>query len=276
MKYIDMHVHTTASDGILTPRQLIDYGLQKGLSGMAITDHDTVNGIHEAVNYSKRYCEFSIIAGIELSTELLNEEVHILGYDINYNENELLDVLKLIQNQRVNRAIKIVEKLQDLKASITYKEILQISKEGVVGRPHIAKVLMEKGYVKTVEEAFENYLNKGCPAYVPRYKLTPFEAIDLIHRVKGLAVLAHPGLIKNKKILIDIIKRGIDGIEAYHPEHKEEDRKRFLSIAQEHNLIITGGSDFHSPPIDDDRHGDLGSEKVLKEYISRFIKGLER
>lgn len=276
MKYIDMHTHTTASDGILTPEKLIDYGLQKGLGGIAITDHDTVGGIQEAIDYRNRNCDFLIIAGIELSTELFNEEIHILGYDIDYHDIELLELLKLIQNERVNRAMNIVEKLQKLRISITYEEVAQLSKEGVIGRPHIAKILVEKGYVKNVEEAFISYLNKGCPAYVPRYKLTPFEAIDLIHKVKGLAVLAHPGLIGADRIITDIIKKGIDGIEVYHPEHKKENYNRFLALAKQHNLIITGGSDFHHPPISNNRHGDLGSEKVLKEYITKFIKGTVR
>ena len=276
MNYVDMHTHTTASDGTFTPRELIDYTLKKNLRGIAITDHDTVNGIDEALTYCNKSWGLLIIAGIELSTELLNEEVHILGYDINHKAKALLDVLSLIQNERVNRAMKIIKKLQNLGIAITYDEVLKISKEGVIGRPHIAKVLLKKGYVKTIEESFIRYLNKGCPAYVSRFKLTPCEAIELIKGVGGVAVLAHPGLIKNKSIVDVIIEKGIDGIEVYHSEHKKVDNERFLLIAKEHNLIVTAGSDFHSPPIDDNRHGDLGSEKISIESIQPFIKGIVR
>lgn len=271
MKYLDMHTHTTASDGILSPRELVNYAIEKGLSGLAITDHDTVGGLEEAINYANRYEEFLIIPGIELSTELFDEEVHILGYNIDYKAIELLNILKKIQNQRLNRGKRIIKKLQSLGISISYEELLNTFQEGVVGRPHIARIMVNKGYVKTVEEAFDKYLNKGCPAYVARYKLKPYEAIDLIRKVKGLAVLAHPGLIKRKGIINDIISYGIDGIEVYHPEHDEGVSKELLSMAQAQGMIITAGSDFHSPPITDSRHGDLGSEKMPIEYvISQF------
>ncbi|SES68983.1 hypothetical protein SAMN05660297_00256 [Natronincola peptidivorans] len=274
MKYIDMHTHTTASDGTLTPTQLIQYAIVKGLAGIAITDHDTIAGIKEAKVCCSQLSDFTIIPGVELSTEDSGEEVHILGYNINYKSKELLDTLMLIQNQRMNRVKKMVKKLQGLDIDITYNEILAMSKQGVIGRPHVARALVKKGYIEDLQEAFVKYLSKGCPAYVPRYKLTPFEAIDLIHKVGGIAVVAHPGLIKNHGILLNILRKGVDGIEVYHPEHKKQDNIKYLALANEYQLIVTAGSDFHSPPIEDKGHGDLGTEKMPLKDISKIFKVL--
>ncbi|AOY77254.1 PHP domain-containing protein [Clostridium formicaceticum] len=272
MRYIDMHTHTTASDGTYSPRQLIDYAITKGLSGIAITDHDTVEGIDEGMNYASKLGKFIVITGIELSTEYLGEEVHILGYDINHTSKDLLQALSFIQEQRRNRAVKIVDKLQKLGLLITYDEVLKIAREGAVGRPHIARVLLEKGYIESIQEAFHKYLSKGCPAYVPRYKITPFEAIDMIKKAEGFVTIAHPGLIKNEKILIDILEKKVDGIEVYHPEHGEKEHKKFSLIARQYHLKVTAGSDFHSPPKGETRHGDLGSEKISIEEVDKFIK----
>ncbi|SDK47853.1 PHP domain-containing protein [Natronincola ferrireducens] len=272
MRYIDMHTHTTASDGTFTPKEIIDYAIHKELAGIAITDHDTVDGVIQALDHAEGYKSFIVIAGIELSTEYLGEEIHILGYNIDYKYKKMLKKLTLIQNERVNRGMKIIQKLQHLDIMISYDEVLEISREGVMGRPHIAKVLVNKGYVKNIEMAFNKYLNKGCPAYVARYKLTPFEAIDLIKEANGFTTIAHPGLIKNETILKNILTKGVDGVEVYHPEHNSRDRNRFLSLAKKHNLFITGGSDFHSPPLQEGRHGDLGSEKISVEIVSKFLK----
>ncbi|AKL95413.1 protein TrpH [Clostridium aceticum] len=272
MRYIDMHTHTTASDGVYTPSQLIDYAITKGLSGIAITDHDTVEGINEGISYANKLENFILLGGIELSTEYLGEEVHILGYGINHKSEELLQTLSFIQEQRKSRAAKIVGKLQALSLSITYEEVLSIAKEGAVGRPHVARILVEKGYTENIQETFQRYLNKGCPAYVARYKITPFEAIEIIRKVQGFVVIAHPGLIKNEKILKDILEKKVDGIEVYHPEHGKKEHERFLSVAKQYNLCITAGSDFHSPPKGEGRHGDLGSEKISIDKIDKFIK----
>lgn len=271
MKYIDMHTHTTASDGVYTPCQLVKYGILKGLHGIAITDHDTVEGIDKAVNYLINRDDFIVIPGIELSTEYMEEEVHILGYAINYKCNELLHTLSFLQKQRENRIVKIIEKLQNLGIEITYNEILNMFGNAVLGRPHIAKALIKKGYVDNIQEAFNKYLNKGCVAYVSRYKITPFEAIDLIKKARGFTTIAHPKLINSDKVLMDILEKGVDGIEVYHPEHKKEDQEKFLNMAKECNLIVTAGSDFHSPPTTKGFHGDLGDEKISIEKVYKFI-----
>ncbi len=271
MRYIDMHTHTTMSDGLLTPSELIDYAVEKKLSGIAITDHDTVDGIEEAMIYSGQIDNFIVLAGIELSTELLGEEVHILGYGIDYKDKELLKLLEEIQSHRKKRIKEIVVKLQSLGLAITHEQVIECAGPGTIGRPHLAKTLLANNYVETIEEAFNKYLAKGAPAYVPRYKLHPKEAIRLIKNVRGLSVLAHPGLIKSQKIIRKVLEMNIDGIEVHHPDHTWEERCRFEDIARENRLFITAGSDFHGPKVGAERHGDLASEKISEDYIKSLL-----
>lgn len=276
MNYIDMHTHTTASDGTYTPIQLVDYAIKKGLNAIAITDHDTIDGIEEAMVYCRKIPNFFVLPGIELSTEYLDEEVHILGYNINYKFKELLNLLNTIQKQRIDRVNQIIHKLNALDISITYEEVIKIAGGGTIGRPHIARILVEKKYVDTIEGAFQKFLNKGAPAYAPRYKLSPCEAIDIIKKTGGHVSIAHPGLIQNKRILNNLLEKEVDGIEVYHPDHKEKNSNEFLTIAKTHGIIVTGGSDFHSPPQNKNkRHGDLGSKTVLINSIEKFLHNIE-
>ncbi len=272
MDFIDMHTHSNASDGMYTPSELVDYAIEKGLSGISITDHDTVDGVEEAVQRGKQYKNFKVIPGIELSSEYNSEEVHILGYMLDYNMNSLQSILNNLKDQRNNRAIKIINKLKGLDYSISYEDVLKIAKKGVIGRPHIAQALVEKGYVKTKEEAFKNFLVKDALAYIPRQKLTPIHAIDIIKKAKGFAVIAHPGLLKSIDTLYFLIRLGIDGIEVYHSDHTIHQSSMYFKIAKEHNLIITGGSDFHYPPNKNNYHGDLGSVKVPSKYVEILLK----
>ena len=272
MKFIDMHTHSTFSDGIFSPGELVDYAVKKGLSGIAITDHDTVDGIEEAIERASIYKGFVIIPGVELSTEYNNEEVHILGYMIDYRMEYLLKVLKYLQDTRNNRAIKIIDKLKKMGIQINYEDVMKISGDGVIGRPHIARSLIKNGYVRTVGDAFTKYLAKGAPAYVPKQKLTPLCAINIIRKAGGFSVAAHPGLLKSKNILNYLIHIGIDGIEVYHSKHTAKQSEGFLKLAQRHNLFITGGSDFHYPPEDGEKNADLGSVKVPLENITELLR----
>lgn len=276
MKFIDMHTHSTFSDGVYSPSRLVDYAIEKGLSGIAITDHDTVDGIEEAIKRASIYKDFIIIPGVELSTEYNNEEVHILGYMINYKMEYLLKILQHLQDARSNRAVKIINKLKKLGIKINYEDIIKIAGDGVVGRPHIARSLIKKGYVQTVKEAFIEYLAKGALAYVPKQKLTPKCAINIIKKAGGFSVAAHPGLLKSETVLNYLIGLGINGIEVYHSKHTIEQSKKYLELAKKYNLIITGGSDFHYPPKgnkhDSDSDDDLGSIRVPLESIERLLK----
>ncbi len=272
MKFIDMHTHSTFSDGVYSPSKLVDYAIKKGLSGIAITDHDTVDGIEEAMKRAAIYEDFIVIPGIELSAEYNNEEVHILGYMINYKMEYLLKILQRLQDTRDNRAVKIIYKLRKLEIKISYKDVVKMAGDGTIGRPHIARSMIQKGYVQTVEEAFVKYLAKGALAYVPKHRLTPICAINIIRKAGGFSIVAHPGLLKSESILNYLIDIGIDGIEVYHSKHSIEQSKKYLKLAKKYNLFITGGSDFHYPPEDNKHDGDLGSVKVPLESVT-FVRG---
>ncbi|MFW5648356.1 MAG: PHP domain-containing protein [Candidatus Alkaliphilus sp. MAG34] len=276
MKFIDMHTHSTFSDGVYSPSKLVDYAVEKGLSGIAITDHDTIDGIEEAIERANMYQDFIIIPGIELSTEYNNEEVHILGYMIDYKMEYLLKILQRLQDTRNDRAIKIINKLKRQGIKINYGDVIKIAGDGVVGRPHIAHALIKKNYVQTVREAFMKYLTKGASAYVPKQKLTPGCAVNIIRKAGGFPVAAHPGLLKSEAILDYLISLGIDGIEVYHPKHTTEQSEEYLRLAKKHNLVITGGSDFHFPPKNNKHNsnpdGDLGSIKVPLESVEKLLK----
>ncbi|QUH26346.1 PHP domain-containing protein [Serpentinicella alkaliphila] len=271
MKYIDMHCHTIASDGSLNPTELVNYALEKGLNGIAVTDHDTVGGIKEAVEYSKSIKDFYCIPGIEISSEFLGQEVHILGYAINPDFEELNTLLEEMRVNRESRSVKMIQKLNDIGFEITYEEVRSLAK-GVVGRPHIGQVLIQKGYVKNMHEVFSKYLKLGGVAYVPRFKITPLEAITIIKKSGGVPVLAHPGYIKNKEIIEKVISYGIGGIEVYYPTHEESQIDYFNTLAMENNIIVTGGSDFHSIPNEKNNRYDLGTSKILLNSIAKILE----
>lgn len=272
MKLIDMHTHTTASDGMLTPEQLVDYAIQKGLAGIAITDHDTVDGIESAIEYTHKLKDFIIIPGIELSSDYNDEEVHILGYFIDFKSNKLSQLLYSLRLEREIRAKKIIDKLNKIGIDITFDEILMVFEGASIGRPHIASILIKKGYVESIDQAFKKYLSKGGLAYVTRDKLTPKAAIDIIQSIGGFSVVAHPGLIQHQNILNDLITLGVQGIEAYHPNHSQAQTESYINIAKTHDLLVTGGSDFHYPPNDNIYNGDLGSIGIESQYIHSLLR----
>ena len=246
----DLHVHTTASDGRLSPADIIDQAIRAELSYIAITDHDTVDGLLQlsTIQHSLPASLF-IIPGIEFSTDLEENEVHILGYYIDIFNTELRSQLNLLNIHRHERAKQMIIKINKLGYSITYPRVLELAGQVTsIGRPHIAKALVEKAYFSTVSDAFTTLLDKNGPAYVPHYKLTPKQVIELIKRAGGVPVLAHPGLVGNDNIVLDIIDSGILGLEVFHPKHNEGQIQKYLAIANKHHLAITGGSDFHAIP----------------------------
>ncbi|KNF08886.1 putative PHP domain-containing protein [Gottschalkia purinilytica] len=249
MPNADLHIHTTASDGMLEPSEVVDWGVKKKLRAIAITDHDTVEGIERAIERAKLY-DIIVIPGIEMSCLFKDEEVHILGYFIDYKSSKLLKLTNTLKESRLNRGIKIVEKLKSEGIDISIKEVKDVSEGDLIGRPHIARVLINKGLVESVEEAFNKYLGKGCPGYVERYKISVKESVDLIHSIGGAAVLAHPGLLKNSEYIDEIIKFGIDGVEVIHSTHSQEQKYNFMKLADKLNLIQTAGSDCHGYMVD--------------------------
>lgn len=246
----DLHIHTTASDGRFSPTQIIEQAIAAELSYIAITDHDTVDGLLQLGELESPIpANLVVIPGIELSTDLPENEVHILGYSIDIFNKELRTQLDVLVADRHSRTKRIIEKLHHLGYIITYERVLELGNHATsIGRPHIAKALVEKKYFSTVAEVFITLLDKNGPAYVPHYKLTPKQVIELIKQAGGIPVLAHPGLIGNDDIVLDIIAAGIKGLEVYHPKHNEQQIQTYLSIAKEHGLLITGGSDFHGIP----------------------------
>lgn len=244
MDFADLHIHTNASDGLLSPEEVLWWSGRKMLRAISITDHDTISGVIDAMNINI-YDDIEIIPGIELNSEYNEEDIHVLGYYINCKDKKFLNRLEEIQKARFTRAKKMIKKLNEMNVEINIEEVLEVSKSNNIGRPHIARILVEKGYVKDMKNAFDLYIGKNRPAYADRYKLKTKDAIEMICEVGGVPVLAHPGLIKNKPDIFNILKEGFKGIEVYHTKHSKKDIKWLLKIAKNNNMLITGGSDCH-------------------------------
>ena len=242
----DLHIHTNYSDGLFTPEEIVDLAIKKKLNGIAITDHDTIDGIESAMAYNNNLIDsIYIIPGIEFGCIYKNEEVHILGYFIDYKSSKIINLSKELKRNRIDRSLKIIDKLNKIGFKIKMEEIEILTKGGYIGRPHIAKILVEKGYVNNIYNAFKLYLNRGRPGYVEKKSLNINETIDLIHELNGIAVLAHPGLLKDKTIINYCIEANIDGLEAIHSKHNMKDIEFLLNIGEKNSLIITAGSDCH-------------------------------
>jgi len=243
MNRVDLHIHTTASDGAFTPFEVVQEAVARELTAIAITDHDTTAGIDEALEAATGTA-LEVIPGIELSVERGSEETHILGYYLDRHDEALQKELKMLRQARRERAKKMVGRLARLGMPVGWERVVEIAGEGsAFGRPHVAQALQEKGYVASTNEAFERYIGLRGPAYVPRYKLTPVEAMDMIIAAKGLPVLAHPW--RQQHILPELVEAGLVGLEAYHPGYTVEETEALVQLAQKHNLIPTGGTDFH-------------------------------
>ena len=243
--YSDLHIHSSYSDGSLPPIKIIDSSLQKKINCISITDHDSVLAYNDLNNNNHH---IAIIPGIELSTEFDGHEVHILGYFIDVYNKDLTRILSSIHKERVNRVYNTIGRLRNLDIDISVSDI-QINNLVSLGRPHIAKLLVEKGYVASMKEAFHLYLAKGKPAYIERYKINYREALKLIKDSGGISVLAHPGELYKGINLEKLIKTlkiyGLNGIEVFHPSHCSKDINKFYNIARKYKLVISGGSDYH-------------------------------
>ncbi|ACB85062.1 PHP domain-containing protein [Natranaerobius thermophilus] len=267
----DLHIHTTASDGVLHPHEIIDRAEEKQIDYIAIADHDTFLGVEKLlVDKRLKRSKITLIPAIEISTDLADEELHILGYFNSVNNKQLHNALNKLREYREERITKIVDKLTKMRCPISLKKVYQHSVEGSIGRPHIAREMVKQGYVSSVSEAFEKYLAKDRPAYVKREKLTPEIAINMIREGGGIAVWAHPGITKNpEKSFQHLIDVGIQGIELYHPYHSFSFEISWRDKIINNNLIITGGSDFHDyedPPV------DLGTKGINCSEITKMIQ----
>ena len=249
MSRLDLHLHTTHSDGSCTPTEVVNMAHQAGVTALAITDHDIVTGVAEAMAAGQQ-CGIEIIPGVEISSLAGNSELHILGYFLEWQDSDLLAHLKTLREGRHRRNPLIIERLQALGIDITYDEVRALACTDSIGRPHIARVLMDKHVVASAKEAFDRFLAEGKPAYVPRELPSPAEAISWIKAARGLAVLAHPTWVKvAEQSLIDLVRQlkadGLDGVEVYYSTHAVRQTREYLSLAQQLGLLVTGGSDFH-------------------------------
>lgn len=263
----DLHLHTTASDGTLTPEALVVEAARLGLTTIAITDHDTMDGVREAYLAGEKL-NLKVIPGIEINTEWKGLEVHILGYYPDMNHPHFNDMLLTLQEARKERVIRTVDKLKFLGVKIDLDDVLAESGGKCLGRPHIARVLINNGYATTQREAFELFIGPEAPAYVPRFKLSPEQAIAIILKAGGIPVLAHPGVLDRDDIIYFLIRHGLMGIEVFHPDHNARQTQLYLKMARKMGLLITGGSDCHGPR--GKKRGLLGKVKISQRYIDEL------
>jgi len=250
MDYIDLHTHSNASDGSLPPREVVRLAKERRLKALALTDHDTIDGLSEAVAAGQEI-GIEVIPGVEISARHAHGSMHILGYFLDYKSELLARRLAVLQKARKDRNPQIIAKLNDLGIPLTMAQVERISGGGQVGRPHIARALYEGGYVRSLQEAFDVYLGNNGRAYVSKFRFPPEEALAMIRDAQGIPVLAHPftlGLHTSETLrllLQELMALGLAGMECYYPEHSSVQEALYLSLARELGLLITGGSDFH-------------------------------
>lgn len=255
-KWIDLHTHSTASDGSMRPAELVRYAREAGLAAIALTDHDSMGGVEEAIEEGKK-TGVEVVAGVEIGVEF-KPEMHMLGYFFGDSYENIREVLEELRQNREKRNPQIVEKLNEMGFAITMEEVREAAGGNVIGRPHIAKVLVDKGYAASVSEVFDKYLSAGRPAYFKKDRLTPGQGMQEILKAGGVPVLAHPLYLERDwdqldELLAQLKQEGLKGLEVYYTDHSEEDIIQYRRLAEKHGLVMTGGSDFHGsfkPDID--------------------------
>lgn len=268
MKYADLHIHTTASDGILEPENIVMWANEKNLATIGITDHDTTAGLDTAIAKGKKI-GVDIIPGIELGTYVDEHEVHILGYYIDYDRRWFQAELESLKTWRNSRAYELIENLNAIYAiEVSAEHVKKIAGDAAISRPHIGRALVEMGLAKDLSDAFDRYIGNTCPAYVPRRTLSPKKGIGLIKESGGIPILAHPGLIADKSIIAHIIDLGIEGIEVFHPSHMQEEERIFFKLCQQRRLLVTGGSDFHDEFVGNSPA--LGQKKLHYSHVEKL------
>jgi 3',5'-nucleoside bisphosphate phosphatase len=262
--FADLHLHTNFSDGTYTPEELAAHGQRVGLAAMALTDHDTVEGC-ERMAVACAELEIEFIPGTELTAEVDGTELHLLGYFIDTKNPKLLAETGKFQTVRQDRIREMVARLNEHNISLRAEAVFEIANCRSPGRPHVGRALIREKFCKSMDEAFERFLKKGKPAWVPKFKISALDAIELIHGAGGLAVMAHPGLNRTDSIIPGLVEAGMDGIECFHSKHSPKTAEHYLKIAAEHNLLVTGGSDCHGlskgKPL-------IGSVKLAEKYFS--------
>ncbi len=266
MKFADLHLHSVFSDGIYTPEELISISKRKGLSCVSIADHDTVAGIEPSILAAEKE-DIEVLPAIELSAEYKGVEIHILGYLIDYKDGRLIKRLNFLKEKRIERILKMIEKLKKLNINIESDEIDEFASKGTVTRLHLAQILLKKGYVSSISQAFKSYIGDRSPAYVCGFHFSPQEAISLIKEIEGIPVLAHPHSINHDDLIPVFVGYGLGGLEVYYPEYTSQQRIYYENLAKKYNLLITGGSDFHGnvrPKV------EIGCIKIPYQLVERL------
>lgn len=268
---VDLHTHTTFSDGALEPRELLDLAKKKDIGVLGITDHDTVDGIQEAIKYGAKI-GIEVVPGLEISTDVQGQEVHLLGYYINHKDPELKKYLQFFRKERLERAKRILRKLSAIGISLDISEVQEIAKNSPICRPHIAKAMVKKGIIKDFYTAFNKYIGDGGPACEKKVHVSPESAIKIINDAGGLAFIAHPGKMK-ESVLTNLISAGIDGIEVIHCSHRRTQQKFYRGIVNQYCLLESGGSDFHGGPRNDnDNFGKYFTSIAILENMKKMIQ----
>jgi hypothetical protein len=266
MKFADLHLHTQFSDGTFTPEELVLRAQNVGLACIALTDHDTVEGCDRAAAACAAV-KMEFIPGAELTAELGDTEVHILGYFLDTQNKLLLERIGKFQAVRQSRIREMCAALNQLGIPLKAESVFALANCKSPGRPHVARALVKEKLIGNLDEAFEKYLKKGRPAWVPKTKMSALEGVELIHQAGGLAVMAHPGLNRTDDIIPDLVKAGLDGIECFHTKHSTVMAERYLEIAEKYNLLVTGGSDCHGfskkQPL-------IGTVKLPYEHVEKL------
>ncbi len=269
----DLHIHTYYSDSTSSPEEVVEQAQQNGLSCIAIVDHDTIDGIAPTIAAAAKY-GLEVVPGIELSSEINGKDVHILGYFIDCANEHFSARIKQMQGSRVGRMEEMIAKLRLLGVNnIALEEVAALAKSDSLGRPHLAKVLVAKGVVSDVRQAFDRYLSEGAPAYVSKFQQTPYEAIQLIRGAGGVAVLAHPLITAVDELIPSFVREGLGGIEVYYPNCSNNTIHFYEGIAQKHGLAVTGGSDAHGEAK---RYTFVGRIKIPYDLVEKLREKVRR
>ncbi len=276
MAHADFHNHSTASDGKLTPTQIVDLAAQRGVLIFALTDHDSTEGIAEARQAAAKYAGFVLVPGVELSTDIEGDEVHVLGY-FTFEQIENADLqaaLAKFRAGRFERGKAMVEKLVAIGKPISWERVLEIAGEASVGRPHVAQALVEAGHVATIPEAFDLYICRNGPAYAEREKMTPLEAVQTLRRYGAPAVMAHPSFTKSAEVILpELVQAGLAGMEVYYKNYDEETVANLAAMAQRLGILPLGGSDYHALNNPGEREpGDIPlPDRVARDFLEKEL-----
>jgi predicted metal-dependent phosphoesterase TrpH len=272
MKFADLHLHTNFSDGTFTPEELVLHAQKAGLACIAVTDHDSVEACARAATACAAV-KIEFIAGTELTAEYDDTELHLLGYFLDIHNEKLLTEIARFQVVRQSRIHEMVARINELGTPLKAESVFALASCKSPGRPHVARAMVKEGFVRSLDEAFERFLKKGRPAWVPKSKISALEAIQLVHQAGGLAVMAHPGLNRTDNIIPALVAAGMDGIECFHTKHSTAMSERYLEIADKYHLLVTGGSDCHGfskgKPL-------IGTVRLPYEHVEKMKEQIHR